>query len=44
VGGDSRRILTGPVLPVPLALEPVSVCEEDGFLFLRYRVQHPEAV
>jgi riboflavin biosynthesis pyrimidine reductase len=39
VGGDVKRILSGPALPVPLTLEPVTVCEEDGFLFLRYRVR-----
>jgi riboflavin biosynthesis pyrimidine reductase len=35
--GDSRRIVTGPALPVPVALEVRSVLEEDGCLFLRYR-------
>jgi riboflavin biosynthesis pyrimidine reductase len=39
VGGDSRRILTGLDLDPPLSLEPVSVLEEDGYLFLRYRVE-----
>jgi riboflavin biosynthesis pyrimidine reductase len=39
VGGDARRILTGAPLPVPLTVEPRSICEEDGFLFLRYAVR-----
>jgi riboflavin biosynthesis pyrimidine reductase len=37
VGGDARRILAGPPLPTPRQLHPVSVCEQDGFLFLRLR-------
>ena len=37
VGGDSKRILSGPVLDVPARFELRSVCEEDGYLFLRYR-------
>ncbi len=37
VGGDSRRILTGPYLPQPVPMTLRSVCEDDGFLFLRYR-------
>ncbi len=37
VGGDSRRILTGPFLDAPLPMTLRSVCEDDGFLFLRYR-------
>ena len=37
VGGDARRILAGPPLPAPRPLRPVSVCEQDGFLFLRMR-------
>jgi riboflavin biosynthesis pyrimidine reductase len=43
VGGDARRILAGPALPVPLGLVLLAVCEEDGFLFLRFGVQR-EAV
>jgi len=38
VGGDSRRIVTGADVDPPLSLELVSVLEEDGYLFLRYRV------
>lgn len=37
VGGDSRRILTGPFLPAPVPMALHSVCEDGGFLFLRYR-------
>jgi riboflavin biosynthesis pyrimidine reductase len=37
VGGGAKRILDGPALPGAPALELCSVCEEDGFLFLRYR-------
>ena len=36
VGGAARRILTGPDLAGPPGLDLASVCEEDGFLFLRY--------
>lgn len=35
--GESRRILAGPPLSTPDRFAPVSVCEEDGFLFLRLR-------
>jgi riboflavin biosynthesis pyrimidine reductase len=37
IGGDARRILSGPTLPPPRQLRPVSVCEQAGFLFLRMR-------
>ena len=37
VGGTSKRILSGPALDVPVWCELRSVCEEDGYLFLRYR-------
>jgi riboflavin biosynthesis pyrimidine reductase len=37
VGGDSKRILSGPALDAPRRCELRSVCEEDGYLFLRYR-------
>ena len=37
VGGDSRRILSGTAPPLPLGLTLRSVCEEDGYLFLRLR-------
>jgi riboflavin biosynthesis pyrimidine reductase len=42
VGGDSRRIVTGVDLDPPLSLEPLSVLEEDGYLFLRYGVRTGE--
>jgi len=37
VGGDAKRLLAGPLLPGPPTLRLVSACEEDGFLFLRFR-------
>jgi riboflavin biosynthesis pyrimidine reductase len=37
VGGDAKRILDGPPLPGPAPLRLCSVCEQDRFLFLRYR-------
>jgi len=37
VGGDAKRLLAGPLLPGPPTLTLASACEEDGFLFLRYR-------
>jgi riboflavin biosynthesis pyrimidine reductase len=37
VGGDAKRLLAGAPLPDPPALRLASACEEDGFLFLRYR-------
>jgi riboflavin biosynthesis pyrimidine reductase len=37
VGGDSKRVLGGPTLPAPLGLRLASLCEQDGYLFLRYR-------
>jgi riboflavin biosynthesis pyrimidine reductase len=37
VGGDSKRILSGPALEMPARCELRSVCEDDGYLFLRYR-------
>ena len=37
VGGDSKRILSGPALEAAPRCELRSVCEEDGYLFLRYR-------
>ena len=36
-GGDAKRILTGPVLPSGSGWQIRSLCEQDGFLFLRYR-------
>jgi riboflavin biosynthesis pyrimidine reductase len=35
--GDSKRILNGPALPVPTELRLRSVCDDEGYLFLRYR-------
>ncbi|MFN2607631.1 MAG: pyrimidine reductase family protein [Acidimicrobiales bacterium] len=35
-GGDAKRLLWGASLVDPGGLELRSVCEEDGFLFLRY--------
>jgi riboflavin biosynthesis pyrimidine reductase len=37
VAGDSKRILAGPELDPPHRHELRSVCEEGGYLFLRYR-------
>ena len=37
VGGDAKRVLDGLALPVPAALRLRSVCEQDDFLFLRWR-------
>jgi riboflavin biosynthesis pyrimidine reductase len=36
-GGDAKRILDGLSLSASAALRLCSVCEQDGFLFLRYR-------
>jgi len=37
VGGDAKRILDGLPVPGPAPLRLCSVCEQDGFLFLRYQ-------
>jgi riboflavin biosynthesis pyrimidine reductase len=37
VSGDAKRILTGAALVPPPRLALRSLCEEDGYLFLRYR-------
>lgn len=37
VAGDAKRILTGPAVQPPPDLALRSLCEEDGYLFLRYR-------
>jgi riboflavin biosynthesis pyrimidine reductase len=37
VGGYAKRLLDGPPLPVPTTLRLRSLCEQDGFLFLRWR-------
>ena len=36
-GGDAKRILAGPALPSGSGWQIRSLCEQDGFLFLRYR-------
>ena len=43
-GGDARRILDGPSLRAAAGLRLCSVCEQDEFLFLRYRPRHAEPV
>jgi riboflavin biosynthesis pyrimidine reductase len=37
VSGDAKRIVAGPRLGPPAQLALRSACEEDGYLFLRYR-------
>jgi len=37
VSGDAKRIVTGPPLVPSPELTLQSLCEEDGYLFLRYR-------
>jgi riboflavin biosynthesis pyrimidine reductase len=37
VGGGAKRILDGVAVPAELKLRLCSVCEDDGFLFLRLR-------
>jgi riboflavin biosynthesis pyrimidine reductase len=37
VGGDAKRILSGTGSTVPRQLAMCSLCEQDGFLFLRLR-------
>jgi riboflavin biosynthesis pyrimidine reductase len=37
VSGDAKRIVTGDALTPPPALALRSACEDDGYLFLRYR-------
>jgi riboflavin biosynthesis pyrimidine reductase len=39
VGGDAKRILAGPGLPRGQRWQLCSLCEQDGFLFFRYRPQ-----
>jgi 5-amino-6-(5-phosphoribosylamino)uracil reductase len=36
-GGEAKRILAGPALAPGPGWRPRSPCEQDGFLFLRYR-------
>jgi riboflavin biosynthesis pyrimidine reductase len=38
VSGDAKRIVAGPPLSPPPELRLRSLCEEDGYLFLRYRL------
>jgi riboflavin biosynthesis pyrimidine reductase len=40
--GDANRILDGRPLPAAGGLRPYSICEQDGFLFLRYRPRRAE--
>jgi riboflavin biosynthesis pyrimidine reductase len=42
VGADAKRILAMADLPAPTRVSIQSVCEEDGYLFLRYRVDRSE--
>jgi riboflavin biosynthesis pyrimidine reductase len=37
VGGDAKRILAGPSVPGAQRWRLRSLCEQDGFLFFRYR-------
>ncbi len=39
VSGASKRIVAGEELPTPTEMALQSVCEEDGFLFLRFRTR-----
>jgi riboflavin biosynthesis pyrimidine reductase len=41
VGGDAKRILSGTGPNVPRGLALCSLCEQDGFLFLRLRPAQP---
>jgi riboflavin biosynthesis pyrimidine reductase len=38
LAGPAPRILSGPPLPAPARLTPTLILEDDGFVFLRYRV------
>jgi riboflavin biosynthesis pyrimidine reductase len=38
VSGTAKRIVSGPPLVPPPELALQSICEEDGYLFLRYRL------
>jgi riboflavin biosynthesis pyrimidine reductase len=38
VSGDAKRILAGPALQPPPDVQLRSLCEEDGYLFARYRL------
>ncbi len=41
--GDAKRIISGSALDGLERLRPRSVCEQDGYLFLRYRPNSSEA-
>lgn len=43
VGGSAKRIVNGPALDPRSALSLRSVCQDDGYLFLRYRTHDGEA-
>lgn len=36
IGGDAPRVMNGPAVPGPARFAPLSILEEDGFLFTRY--------
>ena len=38
VSGNAKRIVAGPALVPPPGLNLCTACEEDGYLFLRYRL------
>jgi 5-amino-6-(5-phosphoribosylamino)uracil reductase len=38
-GGEAKRILAGPALAPGPGWRLRSLCEQDGFLFLRYRLR-----
>jgi riboflavin biosynthesis pyrimidine reductase len=42
VGGSAKRIVTGPALDPKSPLHLRSVCEDEGYLFLRYRTHDVE--
>jgi riboflavin biosynthesis pyrimidine reductase len=42
VGGSAKRIVTGPALDPRSSLHLHSVCEDGGYLFLRYRTRDVE--
>jgi riboflavin biosynthesis pyrimidine reductase len=41
LSGAAARILVGQPLSAPMELRLASVCEQDGFLFLRFRAPRP---
>lgn len=42
-GGEAERLLDGGFLSAPVAFEPCSVCEDDGYFFLRFRSPNLES-